>query len=113
MLDSGVGLPVGYSKGLSPASFIYSNRKDGLCVGYNDGARVSAAEAKQMAFIARLVAEHEDRLFAEWSRLTDDEKQRRADRTDRLYTQPARRDFVEKARAFADWAEKSGGFRVW
>jgi len=41
------------------------------------------------------------------------EQQRMRDDRTRLYTLPVRRDFVEETRAFADWAEKSGGFRVW
>ncbi len=34
------------------------------------------------------------------------------DSTSRLYKVPVRRDFVKKVRAFAAWAEASGGFRV-
>lgn len=53
----------------------------------NDGFKVTAAEAKVMARCARNYADlREDN----W-----------------------REDFVEKFRDFADWAERSGGFRIW
>lgn len=113
MLNAGVGLPVGHGEGGEPASFCYKPRPDGKCLGHNDGARVSAKEAKQMAMVARWVADHEDRLHELWMRLSDAERERRSSHHGRLYRIPVRRDFVDKARAFADWAEKSGGFRVY
>lgn len=111
MLDAGVGLPVGYGPGFRPAQFIYRKRPDGKCIAYNDGARVSAKEAKQMATIARLVAEYQDMLHSEWEKLDEQERQNIGNST--VCKGPVRRDFVEKVRAFADWAEKSGGFRVY
>ena len=112
MLETGVGLPLGYGKGFLPGQFIARNRKDGLCVAYNDGARFTATEAKQMAQLARWVADLQDSLHAEWGKIPEGEQQRMRENDQRLYTLPVRRDFVEKTRAFADWAEKSGGFRV-
>lgn len=113
MLDAGVGLPLGYGKAFVPGQYVARNRKDGLCVSANDGARISASEAKQMAQIARWVADLQDSLYAEWEKMPASEQQRMRDDRTRLYTLPVRRDFVEETRAFADWAEKSGGFRVW
>jgi hypothetical protein len=112
MLDNGVGLPVGYGPGFSPGSFIYRNRPDGLCIGYNDGARVTSAEAKEMAKVARWVADYQDDLYAEWMKEPEDRRQKMQNEPTRLYKLPVRRDFVEKVRAFAEWAEKSGGFTV-
>lgn len=113
MLEAGVGLPLGYGHGFMPGQFITRNRKDGLCIAYNDGARVSASEAKQMAQLASWVADLQDSLHAEWEKVPVSEQQRMCDNRTHLYTLPARRDFVEKTRAFAKWAEKSGGFRVY
>lgn len=110
MLDAGVGFPVGYGPGPSPGSFVYRPRPDGLCVGYNDGARVTAAEAKQMAQLARWIADYQDDLYAEF--MKEPEARREHMRSTPMYTVPVRRDFVEKVRAFADWAVKSGGFRI-
>lgn len=111
MLDAGVGLPVGYGPGSSPGSFVYRDRPDGRCVGYNDRARVTAAEAKQMAQVARWVADYQDDLYATFMKEPEENRKRMSD--SHIYKLPVRRDFVEKVRAFADWAEKSGGFRVY
>ena len=112
MLDNGVGLPVGYGPGFAPAQFISRNRPDGKCIGYNDGARVTAAEAKQMAAVARWLSDYQDDLYAQWMKAPEADRQRMQDDHSRLYKLPVRRDFVDKVRAFADWAEKSGGFTV-
>jgi hypothetical protein len=113
MLDNGVGLPVGYGPGFSPGSFIYRTRPDGNCIGYNDGARVSAAEAKDMARVALWLAEYHDDFYAQWMKEPEDNRKRMQDSDSRLYKLPVRRDFVEKVRAFAAWATTSGGFRVY
>lgn len=113
MLENGVGLPVGYGRGFGPGQFIYLARPDGLCVGYNDGARVSASEAKQMAQVARWLADYQDALYREWEKIPEAERERMIESTRLNYNVPVRRDFVEKVRAFAAWAEKSGGFRVY
>lgn len=112
MLDNGVGLPVGYGPGFSPGLFCYRARPDGLCIGYNDGARVTAAEAKDMAKVARWLADYQDDLYALWMKEPEDRRKHMEDNSSRLYKGPVRRDFVEKVRAFAAWAEASGGFRV-
>lgn len=113
MLDAGVGLPVGYGPGFSPGSFIYRTRQDGLCIGYNDGAQVSAKEAKQMAMVARWIADYQDDLYAQWMKEPEEKRQRMQDNPSSLYKTPVRRDFVEKIRAFAEWADLSGGFAVY
>ena len=113
MLDNGVGLPVGYGPGFAPASFVYRTRPDGLCIAYNDGARVTAKEAKLMAMAARWLADYQDSLYDLWMKEPEEARDRMQSEPGRIYKPPARRDFVEKVRAFADWAEKSGGFRVY
>jgi hypothetical protein len=115
MLNAGVGLPLGYGEGYKPAMYVYRLRPDGGDVSCNDGARVSAKEAKQMAMVARWIAEYQDILHGQFEQNTEEEKERMRRNNDslQLYKFPVRRDFVEKARAFAEWAEKSGGFRVY
>ena len=112
MLEQGVGLVVGHGKGIEPASFIYATRPDGLSIGYNDGARVTAKEAKQMAFIARLIADHQERMHNEWEKLSEQRRQMIIDDRFGTFNVPVRKDFIEKTRAFAAFAEISGGFRV-
>lgn len=115
MLEAGVGLPLCHGRGIAPGSFAYVRRPDGLGVGYNDGARVTAEEAKQMAQLARWVADYQDTLHHCYENAPQADRDHwHAQRgISGLYNLPARRDFVEKTRTFADWAEKSGGFRVW
>lgn len=111
MLDAGVGLPLGVGPGFSPGSFVYKTRPDGNCVHYNDGAKVNSAEAKQMAQLARWVADYQDSLYELYMKEPEERRKHMQDNT--LYKVPVRRDFVERVRAFADWAEKSGGFRIY
>jgi hypothetical protein len=113
MLENGVGLPVGYGPGFAPAQFIYRTRPDGKCIGYNDGARVTAAEAKEMAKVARWLADYQEDLYAQWMKEPEESRQRMQGNTSGLYKCPVRRDFVEKVRAFSEWAGQSGGFRVY
>lgn len=110
MLDAGVGLPIGYGPGFLPGQYIYLSRPDGKSPADNDGARITATEAKEMAKVARWVAAYQDALYREWEKMPKAECVRIADMQHR--TVPVRRDFVEKVRAFADWAEKSGGFNI-
>jgi hypothetical protein len=112
MLDNGVGLPLGYGPGFAPGQFIYRTRPDGLCVGYNDGARVAEAEAKDMAKVARWLADYQDDLYKQWMKEPEESRKRMENNHNHLYKLPIRRDFVEKVRAFAAWAEASGGFCV-
>lgn len=112
-LEAGLGLPFGHGRGIKPAQFVYSGRPDGLCLSYNDGARVTAKEARLMATVARWICEYQDNVWNVWNSYS--EEQREAMRTDKngLYHLPVRRDFIDRLRAFADWAETSGGFRVY
>lgn len=112
MLEQGVGLPVGHGRGIEPASFVYAGRPDGLTIGYNDGARVTAREARDMARIARWVADHQDRLHQLFSALAAERQKEIEEDRFKVYNRPIRKDWIELMRAFADWAEASGGFRV-
>lgn len=112
MLAEGVGLPVGHFPGLAPGEFIYNDRPDGKSLGYNDGARVSAKEAKDMAKMARWIAAKQRAMTQSFeSRSAEEQAAMREDRF-KIYTLPVRQDWVEQLDKFADWAEKSGGFRV-
>lgn len=112
MLENGVGLPLGYGPGFAPGQFIFRERPDGKCVGYNEGALVTAAEAKNMAKVALWLADYQDDFYAEWMKEPEESRARMQHNSGRLYKLPVRRDFVAKVRAFAAWAEASGGFRV-
>lgn len=114
MINAGVGLPIGYGPGFTPGQYINVPRPDGKCIHYNDGAHVTAKEAKQMAQVARWIADHQDRLHEVFMRdETEESRKRMYDDHSRIYNVPVRRDFVDKIRGFADFAEASGGFRVY
>lgn len=113
MMDSPVGWVVGYSKGITPTSYIAYVREDGCDLMSNDGGRVSAKEAKQMARMARLLAENQKQLHNHFDKLDEVTKKIYEENKDNRYHLPVRKDFIEKIEAFADFAEKSGGFRVY
>ncbi len=112
MLERGLGLVLGVGKGFKPGEFIYITRPDKLCVEYNDGARVSAAESKELAKVARWIAAIENARINQWGKVpTDDQIRMKAD-THYTYDLPWHPDRVEDFMKFADWCEKSGGFTI-
>lgn len=113
MMQSAVGMVVGYGEGLEPASYVSYRRKDDCDLMCNDGGQVSAKEAKEMARIARLVAEQEDRLHFHFDKADQATKERYEKNEYKLYRLPVRKDFIQKIRDFADFAEKSGGYKVY
>ena len=113
MMETAVGLVVGYGPGLQPGSYVCYKRKDDCDLMCNDGGRVSAKEAKEMAKMARLVAQQQDRLHFHFEKLDEETQKNYQENKYKLYQLPVRKDFIEKMRNFADFAEKSGGFRVY
>lgn len=112
MLEAGAGLPLGFGKGLTPGMVVYKSRPDGMCIHTNDGAGVTAKEAKEMAKVLRWICDYQDLLNEIWTKQPEEDQRRMTGDHTHLYNIPIRRDFVDKARAFADWAEKSGGFAI-
>lgn len=120
MLDAGLGLVLGTAPGFKPAEFIYLSRPDNLCVQYNDGARVTAAECKDLAKVARWIAAVQEGRIRQWEKVPDEEKDRMKAANKRLesegrsalYKLPWHPDVVKSFRDFADWCEKSRGFKI-
>lgn len=112
-LNEGVGLPVGHFRGLSPGEFIYLDRPDGMSLGYNDGARVSASEAREMAKLSRWIVAKQRAMRQDFDRRTPEEQATLLEDRHKLYTLPARSDWVDHLEEFSKWADKSGGFRVY
>jgi hypothetical protein len=113
MLGAGVGLPLGYGPGLKEGTFIY---REGKCIGANDGVFITSNEAKTMAMIARWVADYQDSLNYHFEKLSMGERLDMINEKDILksnkYNPPVQNDLIECVRAFADWAERSGGFYI-
>lgn len=113
MMDSPVGAVVGYCPGIEPGSYLVDERPDKKDLMYNDGGKISAKEAKEMAKVARLVAKQQDMLQEHFDSLDEATQRKYRDNTLKLYKLPVRKDFVQKLKDFADFAEKSGGFKVY
>lgn len=114
MLNEGLGLIIGVMEGKNPGSYICIPR-NGLSPYDNEGFPVSAEEARMMAKAARALVACYKRLQKEWDELSPDERDGDYEYNEKhkLYKIPIREDFLEKALKFAEWAEKSGGFRIW
>ena len=120
MLDAGLGLVLGTGKGFAPAEFIYITRPDKLCVQYNDGARVTAKECRELAKVARWIAAVEDARIKQWATIPQERKDQmvsankmlESNANSPLYNLPWHPDVVQRFRTFADWAEQSGGFKI-
>lgn len=120
MLNAGLGLVLGTGEGFKPAEFIYITRPDKKCVQYNDGARVSAKEAKELAKVARWIARVQEARIKQWetipaeerTRMEQDNKLFESKCMSKTYKLPWHPDVVQRFIKFADWAEKSGGFRI-
>lgn len=113
MMDSPVGAVVGYCPGFEPGSYVSIERPDKCDLMHNDGGKVSAKEAKEMAKVARLVAKQQDMLHELFDSLDEATQKKYRDNSLKLYKLPVRKDFVQKLKDFADFAEKSGGFKVY
>ena len=112
MLDAGLGLVLGTGAGFRPAQFIYISRPDNKCVQYNDGAHVTAKECKDLAKVSRWIADIQDARIKQWAEVAPDEQHRMSADKSGLYKLPWHPDVVKRFRDFADWVEKSGGFRI-
>ena len=116
MLDSGVGLVLSTGSGRKPASFFYQEDEQGFCPHYNDGFRVPAKEARMMAQIARGLVFVQHGINDEWEALSKEERTRdmavNEGEFKNLYRTPVREDFLDRVSAFADWADRSKGFRI-
>lgn len=112
MLEKGLGLVLGVGKGFRPGEFIYITRPDKLCVEYNDGARVSAKESKELAKVARWIARVEQARINQWKTVPEKEQETMKADTMHIYDLPWAQERVEDFKKFADWCEKSGGFRI-
>jgi hypothetical protein len=116
IMDSGVGLVIGYAPSVEPAQFTYQYDKNGKCPMYNEGYRVDAEHAKAMAMAAVGLVTTQKYIRNEWDRMSPEEreeKERGNKEWRHLYREPVRDDFIEEAKKFAEFAWESGGFTIW
>ena len=110
ILGTAVGLEVCFGSSYRDGHFVYKEREDGKCLAYNDGAKVAAHEARGMASLADMVADYNDLLAKEWSKLSETDKLRWCVQPG--FNPPRGQGDIDVLRSFADWARKSGGFAV-
>lgn len=119
LLDAGAGWPLGCYAGVMPGTYVYTPDPTRRGDPYtNDGYRVTAAEAREMARLTRYVVAQQRALQRTLEALLPEARARvdraeRHDPFDSVYRRPVRDDFIARAEAFADWAERSGGFRIY
>ena len=129
-LQQGAGLPIGITNSfwgsLENGDYLLANyRWEGKSLPiYNDGAYITAREAKAMADCIDVIIMRQEELKKAWDRLSKEDPEefkRRAGNDDDIieqmrlskeYERPVRSDFLEKGRKLAQWMRKSRGFYV-
>lgn len=111
--DTGMGYILGYGAGLRPGTYVYLNGNNGSPAS-NDGYKVTASEAKIMAQIARGYLSVKSFVNKEWDDLKEDERKQMEEwnKKDKIYTSYTGARMMDIIKQFADFAEKSGGFRI-
>jgi hypothetical protein len=114
MLEKGVGLVLKTGRSIEPGRYRYVPDKQGRDPNQNDGYYVNSKLAKMMAHVARGLASVERGKHDEWNKMTEGERSSIKEWNERLkiYNLPVREDWIEKVEKFADWADKSGGFKI-
>jgi hypothetical protein len=116
MLDeTGMGYVLGCGPGRSVGQYVFVPDKNGASPRTNDGYKVSAAEARMMAVIARGYVSVKRFINKEWDALLPHERkgQEQAKYNGRPLYQPyTSEEFLKRLERFADFAEKSGGFKI-
>jgi hypothetical protein len=114
--ETGMGYLLGYGSGVSPGSYVYNYEQAGRLPSLNDGFIVTSFDAKAMAKIARgylFVTRFNNQI---WDAMTEEERARKSTalaNNKLLYTQKKGDLFLKKLEDFAEFAEKSGGFRIY
>lgn len=109
MLDAGVGLPFGCAPSLRHTRLAFDERGRGSPVT-NDGYAVYSREAAACALVARGLASVYAQAQISYDRASHEERVRALhDPRSRLPVPAAK---LEVLRAFAEFAERSGGFTI-
>ena len=114
--DTGMGHILGYGKGVSPGTYIYSPRGKGGSPVSNDGFKVSSFEAKAMANCAWGYITVKKFINSEYEKMDEEDVKTKKTYTFegiKMYEQPVGDSFLEQLDKFAVFAESSGGFSIW
>lgn len=111
--ETGAGYILGYGASKCPAQYVYHPRGNASPAS-NDGFRVTSSEAKMMAKIVRGFISVKKYVNNEWDEMDEMDRKRDEWTNDRLniYVKYTGDNFMDICEKFADFAEKSGGFRI-
>ncbi len=109
LMQSGVGLAIGITRGLRTFSYYYTPDKKGRDPNCNDGYYVTSKQAKLMSVLCNSIVSGERKIAIDWESIPENEKKYLEDKG----SAPVREDFVDKAERFAEWAKKCGGFWIY
>lgn len=114
--QTGAGYVIGYGEGRTPGSYVYHPRNSGASPVSNDGFKVTAKEAKIMALLVRGYISVNRFINKEWEAIPEAEREQMKNvKYDGkpLYKTGVHEDQLKKLEAFCDFAEQSGGFKIY
>lgn len=110
-----MGYVLGYGAGFKPGSYVYQNNNNGSPVS-NDGYKVSSWEAKMMARVARGYVSVQRFVNEEWEQLSEETVKEYEQANERhsfkVYRAKMHEDHLIWLEKFAEFAEKSKGFKI-
>jgi hypothetical protein len=116
--ETGMGYVLGYGAGRTPTTYVYKPQKKGGSPASNDGYKVSSTQAKAMAMVARGFISVKEYINKEWLELSEEKREVEKKFTDSwsgnrpIYLPETGQHFLDQLNKFADFAEKSEGFRI-
>ena len=111
LLETGIGLVIGYSRGALPLSYYYKPDSNGYSPISNDGFLVTLEQAKIMSLLARAFVKNQRYFNDDFYKLSEQRQKNLQELSD--YYMPFHPIFLNDVEEFADFSEKSGGFRVY
>lgn len=118
LLGVGVGLCIGYTRGLEPGQFVYQIQGKTWRDPVNGGGyRIKASQAKLMSImtLGYLVTQETKRTLFNALSVAEQEERIRYNHDHigiAMYDLPMHQEFIDACTKFVEWAAKSGGFSI-
>lgn len=112
--ETGMGYVLGYGTAMKPCTYVYNQGNDGSPVS-NDGFKVTSAEAKAMAMVARGFVSVQRYVNKEWEAIPESDVETYKNSSTGFgptYRGTWHEDRLKQIERFAEFAEKSGGFKI-
>ena len=116
--ETGIGYILGYGAGRTPATYVYIPAKNGGSPASNDNYKVTATQAKAMAMVARGFISVKKYINKEWQEMTEEDREyakkfaTQWEGNRPIYLPETGQKFLDEIQKFADFAEKSRGFKI-